>query len=104
MVSHQMPVFKETAELFTALAGDRAGSDAVCLRIGSIWGPLGLPDNPEPPPGGSSNPSSRPMGPDPARYVIIAMMACFGSMAAAPLAVMLMVVLMTGSLSVLAPD
>ena len=48
MVSHQMPVFKKTAELFTALAGDRAGSDAVCLRIGSIWGPLGLPDNPEP--------------------------------------------------------
>ncbi len=46
MVSHQMPVFKKTAELFTALAGDRAGSDAVCLRIGSIWGPLGLPDNP----------------------------------------------------------
>ena len=43
---HQIPVFKKTAELFAALAGDSAGFDAVSLRIGTIWGPLGLPDNP----------------------------------------------------------
>ncbi|HWL96887.1 MAG TPA: NAD(P)-dependent oxidoreductase [Nocardioidaceae bacterium] len=42
----QIPVFKKTAELFTALAGDRAEFDTVSLRIGTIWGPLGLPDNP----------------------------------------------------------
>jgi UDP-glucose 4-epimerase len=39
-------VFKKTAELFAALAGDSAGFDTVSLRIGTIWGPLGLPDNP----------------------------------------------------------
>ena len=38
--------FKKTAELFAALAGDSAGFDTVSLRIGTIWGPLGLPDNP----------------------------------------------------------
>jgi UDP-glucose 4-epimerase len=43
---HQIPVFKKTAELFAALAGGTAGFDAVSLRIGTIWGPLGLPDNP----------------------------------------------------------
>jgi UDP-glucose 4-epimerase len=43
---HQIPVMKKTAELFAALAGDSAGFDAVSLRIGTIWGPLGLPDNP----------------------------------------------------------
>jgi CIC family chloride channel protein len=43
------------------------------------------------------------MGHDPAPYVIIGMMACFGSISRAPLAVMLMVVEMTGSVSVLAP-
>jgi UDP-glucose 4-epimerase len=43
---HQIPVFKKAAELFAALAGDTAGFDAVSLRIGTIWGPLGLPDNP----------------------------------------------------------
>jgi chloride channel protein, CIC family len=43
------------------------------------------------------------MGHDPAPYVIVGMMACFGSVARAPLAMMLMVVEMTGSLSVLAP-
>lgn len=46
VAAHQIPVFKKTAELFTGLAGDRAGFDAVSLRIGTIWGPLGLPDNP----------------------------------------------------------
>jgi UDP-glucose 4-epimerase len=46
VAAHQIPVFKKTAELFAALAGDRAGFDAVSLRIGTIWGPLGLPDSP----------------------------------------------------------
>ena len=36
--AHQIPVFKKTAELFAALAGDNAGFDAVSLRIGTIWG------------------------------------------------------------------
>lgn len=43
------------------------------------------------------------LGDHPAPYVIIAMMACFGSIARAPLAVMLMVAEMTGNLSVLGP-
>ena len=43
---HQIHVFKKTAELFAALAGDSAGFDTVSLRIGTIWGPLGLPDSP----------------------------------------------------------
>jgi len=43
------------------------------------------------------------MGHDPAPYVIVGMMCCFGSIARAPLAVMLMVAEMTGSLAVLAP-
>ncbi len=42
-------------------------------------------------------------GDHPAPYVIIAMMACFGSIARAPLAVMIMVAEMTGNLSVLGP-
>ncbi len=46
VAAHQIPVFKKTAELFAALAGDSAGFDTVSLRIGSIWGPLGVPDNP----------------------------------------------------------
>lgn len=46
VAGHQIPVFKKTAELFAALTGDSAGFDAVSLRIGTIWGPLGLPDNP----------------------------------------------------------
>jgi UDP-glucose 4-epimerase len=46
IAAHQIPVFKKTAELFAALAGDRAGFEAVSLRIGTIWGPLGLPDSP----------------------------------------------------------
>jgi UDP-glucose 4-epimerase len=44
--AHQIHVFKKTAELFTTLAGGRAGSEVVNLRIGGIWGPLGLPDSP----------------------------------------------------------
>jgi UDP-glucose 4-epimerase len=46
VAGHQIPVFKKTAELFAALTGDRAGFETVSLRIGTIWGPLGLPDNP----------------------------------------------------------
>jgi CBS domain-containing protein len=40
---------------------------------------------------------------DPATFVIVGMMACFGSISRAPIAVMLMVAEMTGSLEVLAP-
>lgn len=40
---------------------------------------------------------------DPAAFVIVAMMACFGSIARAPLAMMLMVSEMTGSFEALAP-
>jgi CBS domain-containing protein len=43
------------------------------------------------------------MGHDPAPYVIVGMMCCFGGISRAPLAVMLMVAEMTGSLSILAP-
>ena len=43
------------------------------------------------------------MPPDPAPFVIVAMMALFGSIAHAPLAVMLMVAEMTGNLGMLAP-
>jgi UDP-glucose 4-epimerase len=39
-------VFKKAAESFAALIGDSAGFETVSLRIGSIWGPLGVPDNP----------------------------------------------------------
>ncbi|HET6877674.1 MAG TPA: chloride channel protein [Jatrophihabitans sp.] len=39
----------------------------------------------------------------PAAFVIVGMMACFGSIARAPLAMMLMVAEMTGSLAILAP-
>jgi UDP-glucose 4-epimerase len=46
VAGHQIPVFKKTAELFAQLAGDSAGFDTVSLRIGTIWGPLGLPDTP----------------------------------------------------------
>ena len=43
------------------------------------------------------------LGPDPAPYVIVGMMACFGSISRAPLAVMLMVAEMTGTLSLIVP-
>jgi UDP-glucose 4-epimerase len=46
VAAHQIPVFKKTAELFAELTGDSAGFDTVSLRIGTIWGPLGLPDTP----------------------------------------------------------
>lgn len=40
---------------------------------------------------------------DPAAFVVVGMMACFGAIARAPLAIMLMVAEMTGSLTLLAP-
>jgi CBS domain-containing protein len=43
------------------------------------------------------------MGHNPAPYVVIGMMCCFGGISRAPLAIMLMVAEMTGSLSMLAP-
>jgi H+/Cl- antiporter ClcA len=43
------------------------------------------------------------LGHDPAPYVIVAMMACFGSISRAPLAVMLMVAEMTGTLTLIVP-
>lgn len=43
------------------------------------------------------------LGHDPAPYVVVGMMACFGSISRAPLAVMLMVAEMTGSLSLIVP-
>ena len=46
VAGHQIPVFKKTAESFAQLVGDSAGFDTVSLRIGTIWGPLGLPDSP----------------------------------------------------------
>ncbi|GAA5122625.1 NAD-dependent epimerase/dehydratase family protein [Pseudonocardia adelaidensis] len=46
VAAHQIPVFKKTAELFAALAGDSGGFETVSLRIGTVWGPLGVPDNP----------------------------------------------------------
>ena len=44
-----------------------------------------------------------PVPHDPASFVVVGMMACFGSISRAPIAVMLMVAEMTGSLEVLAP-
>jgi UDP-glucose 4-epimerase len=46
VAGHQIHAFKKTAELLAAVAGDSAGFEAVSLRIGTIWGPLGLPDSP----------------------------------------------------------
>jgi K+/H+ antiporter YhaU regulatory subunit KhtT len=43
------------------------------------------------------------LGHDPAPYVIVGMMACFGSISRAPLAVMLMVAEMTGTLTLVVP-
>ncbi|MGI5126771.1 NAD-dependent epimerase/dehydratase family protein [Pseudonocardia sp. CA-107938] len=46
VAAHQIPVLKRTAELFAALVGESAGFEAVSLRIGTVWGPLGVTDNP----------------------------------------------------------
>ena len=43
------------------------------------------------------------LGSDPAPYVIVGMMCCFGSISRAPLAVMIMVAEMTGTLSLIVP-
>jgi CIC family chloride channel protein len=43
------------------------------------------------------------LGHDPAPYVIVGMMSCFGSISRAPLAIMLMVAEMTGTLSLIVP-
>jgi chloride channel protein, CIC family len=43
------------------------------------------------------------LGSDPAPYVIVGMMACFGSISRAPLAVMLLVAEMTGTLTLIVP-
>lgn len=43
------------------------------------------------------------LGSDPAPYVIVGMMSCFGSISRAPLAVMIMVAEMTGTLSLIVP-
>jgi H+/Cl- antiporter ClcA len=43
------------------------------------------------------------LGHSPAPYVIVGMMACFGSISRAPLAVMIMVIEMTRAFSLLAP-
>lgn len=46
VAAHQIPVFKKAAELFSAVVAAHAGFDLVNLRIGTVWGPLGLPDSP----------------------------------------------------------
>ena len=46
VAAHQIPVFKKTAELFATLTGNHAGIEVINLRIGTIWGPLSLPDSP----------------------------------------------------------
>jgi UDP-glucose 4-epimerase len=46
VAGHQIFAAKKTAELFSELVGDSAGFETVSLRIGTIWGPLGLPDSP----------------------------------------------------------
>jgi UDP-glucose 4-epimerase len=46
LAPHQIHAFKKTAELFTTLIGASAGFEVVNLRIGTIWGPLSLPDSP----------------------------------------------------------
>lgn len=43
---HQIPAFKLGAEVFTNLTARAAGFDAVNLRIGTVWGPLGHPESP----------------------------------------------------------
>lgn len=50
-----------------------------------------------------AQPEFHNLGHSPAPYVIVGMMCCFGSISRAPLAVMLMVAEMTGSLSLLVP-
>lgn len=46
LAPHQIHAFKKAAELFTTLTGNAVGFEVVNLRIGTVWGPLGLPDSP----------------------------------------------------------
>lgn len=43
---HPIPAFKKAAETLTTLALDGSGVHPILLRIGTIWGPLGMPDSP----------------------------------------------------------
>lgn len=43
---HQIPAFKQAAELYATQVARDAGFDLLNLRIGTIYGPLGHPDSP----------------------------------------------------------
>ena len=78
----------------------RSARAARAASSGRAWSSAACSARPS---GGCSSPSRPAMPADPAPFVIVAMMALFGSVAHAPLAVMLMVAEMTGNLSMLAP-
>lgn len=44
--THPIPAFKKAVETLTMLGLADSSVQAVLLRIGTIWGPLGLPDSP----------------------------------------------------------
>lgn len=44
--THPIPFFKKAAEIMTTSALTETGIHPILLRIGSIWGPLGMPDSP----------------------------------------------------------
>ena len=44
--THPIPFFKKAAEIMTTSALTGTGVQPILLRIGTIWGPLGLPDSP----------------------------------------------------------
>ncbi|MEV5746960.1 NAD(P)-dependent oxidoreductase [Actinoallomurus sp. NPDC052308] len=44
--THPIPAAKKSAELLAGTVAERAGFEAVNLRIGAIWGPLGRPESP----------------------------------------------------------
>lgn len=90
-----LPAAKIAATVFSVGSGGSGGlfgpgivigafTGAAVWRIGDIVGLSGVPDSPAP-------------------FVIVGMMACFGSISRAPLAVMLMVAEMTGSYTILMP-
>ena len=43
---HPIPAFKKAVETLTTLGLDGSGVRPVLLRIGTVWGPLGLPNSP----------------------------------------------------------
>jgi UDP-glucose 4-epimerase len=45
VATHPIPTVKKSAELLAASVAERAGFEAVNLRIGAIWGPLGRPES-----------------------------------------------------------